>query len=161
VVVYNFIFPPTETPIHPAGFGYLIPRPDGGYEAAKHGMLGVVFDSCALAAQDSGDPGFTKMTVMVGGPYPSWTRKATVEDVLQQLGEQLGGPLPAPVHVERHLHERCIPVPEPGHVGKVEEMRKVLKGNWERRLDIIGAGVGGVSVGDCVRQGKEAGKDWL
>jgi oxygen-dependent protoporphyrinogen oxidase len=37
----------------------------------------------------------------------------------------------------------------------------MLKGGpWEGRLAVIGSGVGGVSVGDCVRAGREVGQHW-
>jgi protoporphyrinogen/coproporphyrinogen III oxidase len=123
-------------------------------------MLGVVFDSCSLVAQDEGHAGFTKMTVMLGGPYPTWTRETSIDNILRNLSQQLGRTLPCPVHVSMHSHLGCIPVPGPGHLQRVEDMRRALSEHWEGKLDIIGAGVGGVSVGDCVRQGREAGKDW-
>jgi oxygen-dependent protoporphyrinogen oxidase len=160
VMVYSFIFPPTPTPIHPAGFGYLIPRPSQDYESAPHGMLGVVFDSCSLSAQDEGDSGFTKLTVMLGGPYPAWTREVPVDQILHNLSRQLGVALPQPVHVSRHMQQDCIPVPGPGHLQRVEKLRNALRSDWEGKLDVIGAGVGGVSFGDCVRQGREAGASW-
>jgi oxygen-dependent protoporphyrinogen oxidase len=160
VSVVTLIFPPTPQPIHPPGFGYLIPRPEAGYEGAKSGILGVVFDSCSLSAQDEGDPGFTKMTIMMGGPYPAATRNTPIEQVLATVGKQLGVTLPEPVHVSRHEQADCIPVPGPGHTYRVEEMRKTLREKWEGKLDIIGAGIGGVSVSDCVRQGREAGRHW-
>jgi oxygen-dependent protoporphyrinogen oxidase len=39
-------------------------------------------------------------------------------------------------------------------------LRNALRSDWEGKLDVIGAGVGGVSFGDCVRQGREAGASW-
>lgn len=48
----------------------------------------------------------------------------------------------------------------PGHLERIEEMRNVLKDLWEGRLEVIGAGVGGVSVGDCVEAGKRVGENW-
>lgn len=160
VSVLNLIFPPSPRPLHPPGFGYLIPRPVQDYDAASLGILGVVFDSCSLAAQDEGEPGFTKMTVMLGGPYASSTRHAPLEHILQELGTHLGVPLPEPVHVARHEHLDCIPVPGPGHINRVQALQQALQEKLGGRLDIIGAGIGGVSVGDCVRQGREAGRQW-
>jgi oxygen-dependent protoporphyrinogen oxidase len=123
-------------------------------------MLGVVFDSCSLSAQDESHAGFTKMTVMLGGPYPAWTREATIENILNNLSQQLGVSLPPPVYVSRRPQLGCIPIPGPGHLQRVQDMRRALSERWEGRFDIIGAGVGGVSVGDCVRQGREAGREW-
>jgi oxygen-dependent protoporphyrinogen oxidase len=161
VTVLNLVFPPTAEPVHPPGFGYLIPRPADGYASARSPLLGVVFDSCALTGQDRGAPGFTKLTVMLGGPYPVARAQLSVPRVLDALREQLGTALPEPVHVAVHDHATCIPAPAPGHLGRVARLREVLASpQWGGRLEVVGAGVGGVSVGDCVRQGREAGMHW-
>lgn len=31
---------------------------------------------------------------------------------------------------------------------------------WNSRLAVVGAGVGGVSVGDCVEAGRQVGREW-
>ena len=110
VTVLNLVFPnnppnssttaePTTTPLHPPGFGYLIPRPEHGYDGSlasepqpgrergeeepepvaelELGLLGVVFDSASLPEQDHDGENhadaakFTKLTAMLGGPYLS------------------------------------------------------------------------------------------
>jgi oxygen-dependent protoporphyrinogen oxidase len=44
----------------------------------------------------------------------------------------------------------------------MDELRAVLReAPWEGRLEIIGAGIGGVSVGDCVEAGKRVGQKWI
>lgn len=49
----------------------------------------------------------------------------------------------------------------PGHLERMAEMRSVLEDKvWGGRMEVIGAGVGGVSVGDCVEAGKRAGARW-
>lgn len=47
----------------------------------------------------------------------------------------------------------------------MDELRAVLKkdaseGGFAGRMEVIGAGVGGVSVGDCVEQGRNVGSGW-
>ncbi|KLO06994.1 Protoporphyrinogen oxidase [Schizopora paradoxa] len=167
VTVVNIIFPPTKAPIHPAGFGYLIPRPEGGYgsEANASGFLGTVFDSCALAAQDSGDAGFTKLTVMMGGPHKLDRHQSDPSHVLSHLAQHLGSSdaLPEPAFYEAREQVDCIPTPTVGHVQRMSELLAVLRdpaGPWKGRLEVIGAGVGGVSVGDCVEAGRNAGSAW-
>jgi oxygen-dependent protoporphyrinogen oxidase len=52
----------------------------------------------------------------------------------------------------------------PGHLDRMEEMKmKFLTGldGWGGRLAVVGAGVGGVSVGDCVEAGRRVGREWV
>ncbi|KAE9396700.1 Protoporphyrinogen oxidase [Gymnopus androsaceus JB14] len=156
VTVLNLVFPPTQPRLHPAGFGYLIPRPPTGYSEDNPGILGTVFDSCALSAQDQNPAQFTKMTVMLGGPNPITPSHTDIDAVLKQLSV-----VPRPVYVQMQHHVDCIPTPTPGHLERMEEMKtKLAKGIWAGRLDVIGAGVGGVSVGDCVESAKRVGEGW-
>lgn len=172
VVVLNLIFPP-GAPFHPPGFGYLIPRPMSAYDgldASHPGILGVVFDSCALSEQDavSSTPpsslnagNFTKLTVMLGGPYsnPSTSIPAILSHLRTHLG--LAQPLPEPVYAKMHHHKDCIPIPTVGHVQRMAELRAALEGApWNSRLEVVGAGVGGVSVGDCVEAGRNVALRW-
>ncbi|KAH8105791.1 Protoporphyrinogen oxidase [Phellopilus nigrolimitatus] len=170
VTVINIVFPPSKAPIHPPGFGYLVPRAAGGYGGAPNtGFLGAVFDSCALPAQDRGARGFARLTAMLGGPHVLAPAHTRAENVLAQLQHHLapihhlrrGARLPWPVHFEAREQRACIPVPTVGHVQRMDELRDALRsGPWRGRLEVVGAGVGGVSVGDCVEAGRNAGKDW-
>jgi oxygen-dependent protoporphyrinogen oxidase len=73
----------------------------------------------------------------------------------------MGTDLPDPLLCRVHHHHDCIPVPTVGHVERMGELLKVLREEpWEGRLEVVGAGVGGVSMGDCVRAGREVGKNW-
>jgi oxygen-dependent protoporphyrinogen oxidase len=158
--VVNLVFhaPPSE--IHPEGFGYLIPRPSSDYSHNSPAILGTVFDSCSLQAQDTSTQ-LTKLTMMMGGPYPSLvTENTSLPFILRNLEEHLQKRLPEPIFWKVWQNEKCIPTPTPGHLERMEEMRNVLTDQWEGRLDVIGAGVGGVSVGDCVEAGKRAGGSW-
>ncbi|KAF9027003.1 FAD/NAD(P)-binding domain-containing protein [Hymenopellis radicata] len=144
VTVINFVFPVPSSSIHPPGFGYLIPRPLEGYTSSSPGF------SFASA-------NFTKLTVMLGGPYPS---TADVCDVLKHLESHLGKPLPEPVLTRVNRHVDCIPTPTPGHLERVTEIRKALKEQWGGRFEVAGAGVDGVSLVDCVESGRNVGKSW-
>lgn len=149
--------------MHPPGFGYLVPRPAAGYDPPGPGILGTVFDSCALAAQDQNAAHITKLTVMLGGPHTLTPTHTAVPAVLRQLSAQLGGPaLPAPLLCRVHEHRACIPTLTVGHLARMEEMRAVLgSAPWGGRLEVVGAGVGGVSVGDCVEAGRGVGNGWM
>jgi protoporphyrinogen/coproporphyrinogen III oxidase len=161
VTVVNLVFPPSPSgnPIHPPGFGYLIPRPSSGYDTSNPGILGTVFDSSALSEQDTGR--LTKLTVMLGGPHPLTSSHTSLPVILGHLASHLGHSLPEPLFMHTHSHVSCIPTLSVGHLAKMDELRAVLKASpWNGRLEIIGAGVGGVSVGDCVEAGKRAGCVW-
>ncbi|KAI0718734.1 Protoporphyrinogen oxidase [Cerioporus squamosus] len=171
VTVVNFVFPPSATPIHPDGFGYLIPRPSAtGYPASSLGMLGTVFDSSALSAQDHYPSGqstdaqgkFTKLTVMLGGPYgtpsPAPSSAEFIPALLETLQTHLGRrePLPEPCLVRVREHRDCIPTPTVGHVARMRELAVAVRERWGPNAAVIGAGVGGVSIGDCVESGRRA-----
>lgn len=175
----NIVFPPTKQRIHPPGFGYLVPRPLAGYHVpgTASGFLGTVFDSCALSAQDVQEPAignsgsFTKLTVMLGGPFPITSSHTNIENVVAQLQHHLspiihrhaGKRLPWPAYYEAIEQRNCIPVPTVGHLQRMAELLEKLRdpaGPWKGRLEVIGAGVGGVSVGDCIDAGRKIGQDW-
>ena len=170
VTVVNLVFPPSATPIHPPGFGYLIPCPATGYRPSSSlGILGTVFDSCALSAQDvdltpcSTDSGtFTKVTVMLGGPHgppsPAPSSDKFLPALLATLQAQLGRAesLPTPCAVRVREHHACIPTPTVGHHARMAELEAAVREKWGPNAAVIGAGVGGVSVGDCVESGRRA-----
>ncbi|KIY53294.1 Protoporphyrinogen oxidase [Fistulina hepatica ATCC 64428] len=167
ITVVNLVFPRRSPPLHPAGFGYLIPRPASGYDSAENpaGILGVVFDSCALWEQDEGDSAsFIKMTVMFGGPYTVSPTAVSTETLLKELARHLGARngLPEPVFVHTQHLKSCIPTLTPGHLDRMAQLRHVLRpdGPFSGRLEVIGAGVGGVSVPGCIEAGRQAGSSW-
>ncbi|KAG0215044.1 hypothetical protein BGX33_001541 [Mortierella sp. NVP41] len=68
VAVVNLVYPAEQARLESPGFGYLIPRSENS--AVNHrGLLGVVFDSCAIPAQDQGQSRdqTLKLTAMIGG----------------------------------------------------------------------------------------------
>ncbi|OSD05137.1 Protoporphyrinogen oxidase [Trametes coccinea BRFM310] len=171
VTVVNIVFPPSDKPIHPDGFGYLIPRPQQGYPSppgSTLGMLGTVFDSSALSGQDISicadhrSPKFTKVTVMLGGPYgppsPAPASPDFLPTLLATLQEHLGHdqPLPEPCLVRVREHQDCIPTLTVGHVERMAELRAAVKEKWGENAVVIGASIDGVSVGDCIESGRRA-----
>lgn len=179
VHVVNVVFPGPPSAIHPAGFGYLIPRPPQGYPSSADGELGIlgtVFDSCSLAEQDTNltgkhgyeDAEFTKLTVMVGGPYPLLPLPSHLpsnenvalpdymQRILKHLSNHLSRPLPSPLYWRIQLNHNCIPTLMPGHQERMHELREALQEEFGGKFQIVGAGIGGVSVGDCVDAGRKA-----
>ncbi|KAF9647653.1 Protoporphyrinogen oxidase [Thelephora ganbajun] len=157
--VTNFIFPPSKKPLHPLGFGYLIPRPVEGYESEENsqGMLGTIFDTVSMGRQDTAD-GYTKMGIISGGPYPSASTGPNVDVLLKVLRKHLGDryELPNPIYSMTTECKECIPLFEPGHLKWVEKLRSTLKYYGENKVQIIGAGIGGVSIPDCIEQGRSS-----
>jgi len=110
---------------------------------------------------------------MSGGPYlplplPPAAQERTydipdaIRAVVRILETQLGKKILNPVLWRAWRNEACIPTMRPGHLQRIDEMKRVLAGvGWEGRLEVIGAGVGGVSVGDCVEAGRQVGKLWV
>ncbi len=165
VTVLNLVFaaPPAPRSLHPPGFGYLVPRPEEGYpDPHALGLLGVVFDTASLPEQDDGAGRFIKMTAMLGGPYASSPSPASdlLASVLPLISAQLGGsdPLPPPVHYAVHRNVESIPTYLVGHTARMKELRRALRERWDGRLKVVGAGVGGVSVADCVKAGRQAAR---
>ncbi len=156
VGVINFIFPLPPAQIHPPGFGYLIPR--SNEQDNPHGVLGVVFDSMGVKADEV--EGVTKMTVMMGGPY--WdTYRSTSPPPLSDLADlalshlQTVFPsLPAPIRSLPSLHHACIPTYLPYHGTRLRELHEAIVGSeWKGVLSLAGCGFGGVGVNDCVGGG--------
>ena len=103
------------------------------------------------------------MTAMLGGPYAEPEEPASSEallaSVLPLISAQLGRggePLPQPVHYAVHRNVQSIPTYLVGHTTRMEELRQALRERWGGRLQVVGAGVGGVSVADCVKAGRQA-----
>jgi len=146
------------------------------------GILGTVFDSCSLHEQDLpatkdyfNKARYTKLTMMTGGPYPlspnalpaklsSADNEVTppfMRSLLDQLQIQLGRRVPDPVCWRIRKNEACIPTLLPDHLKRMEKMNAILQNEpWAGRLEVIGAGVGGVSVPDCIEAGRQVGKQW-
>jgi oxygen-dependent protoporphyrinogen oxidase len=111
---------------------------------------------------------------MTGGPYPPHHVSSSeiganpdpippfIRSLVKELQIQLGHELPEPIYWRIWNNEDCIPTLMPGHLERMEEMKTFLTGSgWGGRLAVVGAGVGGVSVGDCVEAGRRVGRDWV
>ncbi|KAJ3056416.1 hypothetical protein HK097_007029 [Rhizophlyctis rosea] len=155
VAVVNLAFKGNVVPIQ--GFGYLIPKK----EAEKEGVLGVVFDSSALPNQDDPELGeVTRLTVMMGGHL--WGRhfegvgeEGLLERALEHVGRTLkidrNALLSSLVSVQRD----CIPQYRIGHWERMKQLEETLGSELGGRLSVVGSSYGGVSVNDCVKNGKE------
>jgi len=86
-----------------------------------------------------------------------------IRSILDELKIHLSRDLPNPVYWRLWNNEACIPTLLPGHLDRMEEIRSVLRDSpeWSNRLAIIGAGVGGVSITDCVEAARQVGGDWM
>ena len=159
-------------------------------DKSSSNILGTVFDSYSLHKQDSSIKNdshpqgkLTKVTIMTGGPYPTPTLSLFTDSdynrqppefifhLVSQLSSHLGRTMPMPVYWRFWSNEDCIPTYYPGHLDCMDEMKSVLQARshhdsssshlgWDGRLAIVGAGVGGVSIGDCVEAGRRVGREW-
>ncbi|KAG0368517.1 hypothetical protein BGZ54_001779 [Gamsiella multidivaricata] len=68
VAVVNLVYDAKQARLASPGFGYLIPRSENS-AANYQGLLGIVFDSCAIPSQDMGPSRdqTLKLTAMIGG----------------------------------------------------------------------------------------------
>lgn len=95
------------------------------------------------------------MTAMLREPVVSVAR------LVETLSQQLGMRLPDPLLVKVRDNVHCIPLLRVGHLQRMRDLSRVLSGEpWGSKLEVIGAGVGGVSVGDCVEAGRRVGRSW-
>jgi protoporphyrinogen/coproporphyrinogen III oxidase len=168
-VLVRLVFPPTadafSLPLHPPGAGFLVPRPLAGYaDRRAAGILGVAFDSSVASAQDyelrdDGDEGsargaygssrFTKMTAVLGGPFPLTPAQVEPAAVVQRLSEYLGRELPKPTLARVHVCPRCVPAYVVGHARRIGDVHAAVRDS-KLKLAIAGAGVMGADVDTCV-----------
>ncbi|KAJ2847666.1 oxygen-dependent protoporphyrinogen oxidase, partial [Coemansia erecta] len=131
VAVVNVAYPAKK--IEPVdGFGYLVPRAS----AKDSKAMGVVFDSCALPAQDGEDgrANISRLTVMLGGSRfsslfgnPDTVSNSTLEDAaLETIRTQLGIKM-VPADVDATLGRRCIPSYTVGYVDRLKNMHEWVK----------------------------------
>lgn len=120
-------------------------------------MLGAIFDTVSMGRQDSAG-GYTKMGIISGGPYNSASTGPNVDVLLDDLRKNLGDryKLPDPVYSMTTECKECIPLFEPGHLKWVEKLKGTLKHYGENKVQVIGAGIGGVSIPDCIEQGRNS-----
>ena len=163
VGLVNLYFPPTPEPLHPPGFGYLLPRTTS-FLSNPERALGVIFDSDTISGQDiypdDHVPRGTKMTVMLGGHWWNDFDQLPTEHELSRMALSV---------LRRHLHihidptiiqasiqKECIPQYPVGHNQTMMQLRTVLRQVHGGRIRVAGSSYTGVGVNDCVRAGWDA-----
>ncbi|KAF8930960.1 hypothetical protein BGZ47_000296 [Haplosporangium gracile] len=178
VAVVNLVYPADQARLASPGFGYLIPRSENS--AVNHrGLLGVVFDSCAIPEQDKGESqGKTlKLTAMIGGHMfnealsqlasGSGSGASTLdlshkEDVNEFFAKTAMDAVKkhlkidvTPELVKVHIHRECIPQYLVGHLQRMQTLDQSLRKDFDGLLAVTGAGYLGVSVNDCIKNARE------
>ncbi|KAF9277313.1 hypothetical protein BGZ88_001246 [Linnemannia elongata] len=182
VAVVNLVYSAEQARLASPGFGYLIPRSENS--AVNHrGLLGVVFDSCAIPEQDKGESqGKTlKLTAMIGGHMfnealsqiasGSGSGASTLdleltgshkEDVSDFFAKTAMDAVKkhlkidaAPELVKVHIHHDCIPQYLVGHLQRMQTLDQSLRKDFDGLLAVTGAGYLGVSVNDCIKNARE------
>ena len=177
VGVVNFVFPAAAETIHPAGFGYLVPRttdsiffpPGKAHAPNPDGIIGVVFDSSSMTGVEDSPliaSDFTKLTVMMGGPhwstYPADPSSPDSKPIDIPASTELPGKalahlkrvfpsIPDPVLSAGYIQYYCIPTYLVGHGQRLRELHDAIRDSkWAGKLVLLGSGYGGVGVNDCV-----------
>jgi oxygen-dependent protoporphyrinogen oxidase len=157
VGVVNFVFPAPADTIHPAGFGYLVPRSASSVlfpiENATEqppspnpdGIIGVIFDSTSMTGVEDSPlvaSHFTKLTVMMGGPhwstYPSEPTMPSSPPIPIPSPEQLPSKalahlkkvfphIPDPVLSEGFIQKECIPTYLIGHGQRLRQLHETME----------------------------------
>lgn len=179
VAVVNMVYSGAQEKLSVPGFGYLVPRSENS--AQNHnGLLGVVFDSCAIPGQDTGDSqGQTlKLTAMIGGhmfdtvaqlpltstpgdsvanaseadkkQLESFFAKTATDTVKKHLKIDAEADL-----VKVHIQKECIPQYLVGHLERMQTLDQEFRKDYDGLLAVTGAGYLGVSVNDCIKNARE------
>ncbi|KAK3808601.1 MAG: protoporphyrinogen oxidase [Benniella sp.] len=186
VAVVNLVYNADNARLASPGFGYLIPRSENS--AVKHqGLLGVVFDSCAIPAQDQGPSRdhTLKLTAMIGGhmfdevvthPQPSTSQSDDAVQHGSKRNEELVSffknvatdavkkhlqiDVP-PELVKVHIQRNCIPQYLVGHLQRMQTLDQSLRKEYDGLLAVTGASYLGVSVNDCIKNAREVAESVL
>lgn len=138
------------------GFGYLVPATE------NTGVLGTVFDSCAMPLQNS-RPDTTRLTVMLGGhKFSKYYNCENVDNLekyflsiaLDTVRNHLGINIKPLAH-KVHIHRQCIPQYQVGHTQLTSEIKSWLANHCSGRLELLGSSFNGVSVNDCIKTARE------
>lgn len=150
VGVVNLVF--NGHVIENPGFGFLVPEPQKAC-----GILGVVFDSSAMPAQDLAGKTTTRLTVML--PIPTakknseeQTKSQLLKTSLEALGLFLNIPAGELLEHHVHIHHQCIPQYNVGHSQLVSRIQNQLQDL--PFLSLIGASYKGVAINDIVKEAK-------
>ncbi|KAG0205335.1 hypothetical protein BGX28_003043 [Mortierella sp. GBA30] len=184
VAVVNLVYTSEQARLASPGFGYLIPRSENS--AANHqGLLGIVFDSCAIPAQDQGPSrdNTLKLTAMIGGhmfddviahqesdssALSSQRPSAKLsEEELESFFQKSATDAVRkhlqidadPEMVKVHINHDCIPQYLVGHLQRMQSLDQTLRRDYDGLLAVTGAGYLGVSVNDCIKNAREVAED--
>jgi oxygen-dependent protoporphyrinogen oxidase len=143
IVVAAVGFERAHGPALPDAFGFLR-GPD-----APTRILGATFNSRMRA--DVSPPGTELLTVFLGGTEDrgvlAQDDEALTRIVTRDLARALGGRL-EPAFIDIWRWPRAIPVPAPGHRGRMAALAATLD---RARIRLLGSHVTGVSLEDCCR----------
>jgi oxygen-dependent protoporphyrinogen oxidase len=149
VVVVNLTFNGSNL-VEP-GFGFLIPKSENS------GVLGVVFDSCAMPTQDGGK-NISRFTAMLHGHKfvsPNGIKKSN-EEVLNAVFEVMQQYLKLSrtevIESKVTFLEKCIPQYVVGHQDLVKRIDTLVK--EVETISLIGASYKGVAITDIIANSK-------
>ncbi|KAL1639003.1 oxygen-dependent protoporphyrinogen oxidase [Diplodia intermedia] len=160
VMVVNLFF--SDPHVLPAsGFGYLLPR-SIPFEQNPERALGVIFDSDAVAGQDTADG--TKVTVMLGGHW--WDGWAAEDLCSPEEGVEMArtvlarhlGIVAEPTATNVRLHRDAIPQYKVGHEQRMKDAHYALKRAFGGRVRAVGNSYTGVGVNDCLRAARNVAR---
>ncbi|KAL1625019.1 oxygen-dependent protoporphyrinogen oxidase [Diplodia seriata] len=124
--------------------------------------LGVIFDSDAVAGQDTADG--TKVTVMLGGHWwDGWAEEDLcspeegVEMARTVLARHLGI-VAEPTATNVRLHRDAIPQYKVGHEQRMKDAHYALKRAFGGRVRAVGNSYTGVGVNDCLRAARDVAR---
>ena len=128
------------------GFGFLVPIS----QVDKAGIIGVVYDSCAMPQQEKGE--WTRLTCMIGGHLfeklklsqdPLAFKTHAIAAVEKYLGISSANLAQDFVH----YHQACIPQYTIGHQQRLANLDEYLQGV---PFALVGASYRGVSINDII-----------
>lgn len=133
------------------GFGYLVPSKE------KEDILGVIWDSSVFPEQNN-YPEETRLTVMLGGTHRPEIAFLAEEKIYQMalsaIKKHLGiTALPDAFYIKTAID--AIPQYNIGYTQQLEYLKEGIQ-NLSSRLICLGNGFEGVSINDCVANGKAA-----
>ncbi|CAO3598003.1 unnamed protein product [Absidia cylindrospora] len=163
VAVVNLAYKKSECDMGLDGFGFLTPHRDAPYRNQVPGVLGVIFDSNSLGAQDK-DNDVIRFTAMIGGS--DWDlafsgtgggdgdESARALDLAQEAMAKCLGVRAAPVHHQANILKQCLPQYMVGHRLRLRDLHSTMQKQMGHQLSVTGASYLGVSVPDCVKNSR-------
>lgn len=133
------------------GFGYLVPS------SQKQDVLGIVFDSSALAQQNEHDEE-TRLTAMLGGMHDPGIADLSEEEIKEKVFRALHRHLNITVKPEAILvtiAKHSIPQYEVGHEARLHHIEERLGHISNSRICLLGNSWRGISVNDCIAEAKK------